>query len=109
MKTTQLLISTVLALVLSFVPQFVLAKDELKPGVKYHNQGALQEIIKKGGGYVMIDNIMYKVASYARIVDAGSPVKLRHLDVGVDVEYSYKKAKKSDRKPVITAISVIMK
>lgn len=109
LKTTQLLISTVLALVISFVPQLTLAKDKLKSGVVYQDQGLLQEIVTKGSGSIMIDNVSYKVASHAKIRAAGNPVKLRHLDLGLDVLFSYKKGKKGTSRPVITSINVIMK
>ncbi|WP_028470402.1 hypothetical protein [Neptunomonas japonica] len=109
MKTTQLFISTVLALVISFVPLFALAKDKLKSGVVYQSQGVLQEVVTKGAGSIMIDNVIYKVASHAKIREAGNPTKLRHLDLGLDVLFSYKKGKKGARRPVVTSIKVIMK
>ncbi|BBB31299.1 hypothetical protein [Neptunomonas japonica] len=109
MKITQLFIGMVLALVISFVPQLSLAKDKLKSGVVYQSQGVLQEIVTKGTGSIMIDNEIYKVASHARIREAGNPTKLRHLDLGLDVLFSYKKGKKGARRPVITSINVIMK
>ncbi|WP_372740387.1 hypothetical protein [Neptunomonas sp.] len=109
MKTSRMLNNIILGLAISFVPITALAKDKLKYGVTYQNQGPLQEVITKGTGSVMIDNIMYKVASHAKITEAGNRVKLRHLDLGVDVQFSYTEDKNSDTSPVITSISVIMK
>ena len=108
-KKSLTMVAMALALVISFIPQPAIAKEKLKSGVNYQAQGTLQEVVTKGSGSVMIDHVIYKVASHAKIRAAENPVKLRHLDSGVDVLFSYKKGKKGERRPVITSISVIMK
>ena len=107
MKISRMLNNAILGLMISFVPILAVAKD--KSGDIYQAQGALQEVITKGSGSVMIDNVMYKVASHAKIREGELPVKLRHLDRGLDVVFTYKNSTKTGSEPVITSISVIMK
>lgn len=109
MKTSRILINIFLGVALSIMPVLVTAKEQLRSGDIFQAQGVLQEVITKGSGSVMIDNVIYKLASHAKIREAGNPVKLRHLDLGLDVQFSYEKSKKSERAPVITSITVIMK
>lgn len=109
MKTSRMLNSIILGVVLSFIPMLTVAKEKFSSSDTFQAQGVLQEVITKGSGSVMIDNVLYKLASHVKIIEGKSSVKLRHLELGLDVVFTYKEGKSTDSKPVITSMSVIMK
>lgn len=70
----------------------------------YHVQGVIES---KGKNEIVIDGVKYKVASHARISEGDTALRLRHLLIGADIEFTYKL--KNKNAPIITSISVIMK
>lgn len=95
-------------LLLSVLWTTVLSAQTLEPGVVYEAQG-LVEGISISKKQAQFDGELYYVPTRARISEGDQPLKLRHLKIGTDVLYTYKRGSNRQELPEITSITVILK
>ena len=104
-KLISLYVLKALLLSIVFVLPVQAGESRKSYGEKVINvQGVVES---KGREAVVISGIKYKVAPYAKIREGETPIRIRHLVIGTDVEFDYKVRAKN--KPLITSISVMMK